>query len=60
MSKDRLKNNKKDNKYLVLNLDDEINIELFNEIYYKFTTGERVLIKDIAIDLVNAILKAKE
>lgn len=54
--------NKKENRYVVLNLDDEIDLDMlrrslnvcrlkYTPCYYK--------VKDIAVDLVNAILKAK-
>lgn len=65
----RKEEGKKDNKYLVLNLDDDIDLmelltNLQNSGLIKIIEGdfvkENVKIKDIAVDLVNSILKAKE
>lgn len=63
----RTKEGKPDNKYLVLNLDDDFSIHyLFQRIALlnektRFNQKWRELkIKDIAVDLVNAILKTKE
>ncbi len=61
-------NNKKNNNYVVLNLDDEISIDYLIERFKRFyiDCGEcegqynDVRIKRIAVDLVNAVLKAKE
>lgn len=61
---------KKENQYLVLNMDDEMYIKylenLFGEIRKEFRRlhqpeGEhKVTVRDIAVDLVNAILRAKK
>lgn len=56
---------KQDNKYLVLNLDDGINKNyLMNWIRLRYEQfrfkKERMKVIDIAVDLVNAIQKAKE
>ncbi len=52
------------NKYLVLNLDDEIDLmELLNILEKKFgicSYWKKVKVADIAVALVNVILKAKE
>lgn len=56
---------KKDNHYLVLNLDDEIDLRslignLMESEDIRFVTNTKVQVNDIAVALVNAILKAKE
>lgn len=60
INQNRLKNNKKDNHYVVLNLDDEIDLEHFGICASAFYDEEKVTVRDISIHLVNAILKAKE
>lgn len=51
------------NRYVVLNLDDEIDVRyLIEQLKKKITVGYYETdsqVKDIAVDLVNAILKAK-
>ncbi len=58
---ERVMHNKPENNYLVLNMDNEIDTEYFwrcmNFYVHKFKT---VKIKDIAVDLVSAILKTKK
>jgi len=54
------------NKYLVLNLEDEIDLDEFDSLYKDNSSGNGywgsdgvVKVKEIAVDLVNAILKTK-
>lgn len=49
------------NKYLVLNFEDDINRdELLSQLYHTRNGVKKEKVKDIACDIVNAILKAKE
>ena len=50
---------KKENRYLVLNMDDEIDIIEIRKALYNKNSMHENHVKDIAVDLVNAILKAK-
>ena len=44
-------------KYLVLKLNDEINIKLLRAKLYNYTLDDNVTIKDIAIHILNCIIK---
>lgn len=51
----------KENKYLVLNLNDEIDLDSFGDCFFgdEFDENQKTKVKDIAVALVNAILRAK-
>ena len=51
---------KKDNRYVVLNLEDELDLTFLTaQLERLLVKDTNVNVKDIAVDLVNAILKAK-
>jgi len=64
INEERERQGKKPNKYVILNLDDKIDINsisqhLQNIIHFPEKYPDKIKVKDIAVDLVNAILKAK-
>jgi len=61
IKEERERQGKKTNKYVVLNLDDEIDLTFLTaQLERLLVKDTNVKVKDIAVDLVNAILNAKK
>ena len=60
IKKERERQGKKPNKYVVLNLEDELDLNFLTAKLERLLVNDNnVKVKDIAVDLVNAILEAK-